>query len=52
MKTIASIGLLALLVALVVLTIAGFYPAGIVLVIVAVFALFFNLGTPRRKRAE
>lgn len=47
----ASLGLLALLIILVVLTLAGFHPAGFVLVLVAVFAILFNLGTPRRKRA-
>ena len=52
MKTLASLGLLAAIAFLVVLTIAGFRPGAYVLITIAVFALLFNLGSPRRKKAS
>ena len=52
MRTIAALGLILLVLGLVVLAIAGFSPAKYVLVVVVVFAVLFNLGPARRKRAR
>ena len=51
MKTLAALGLIAVVLGLVVLAFAGFSPAKYVLVVVVVFAILFNFGPARRKRA-
>lgn len=50
MKTLASVGVILLMLSLLALAIAGFRPAFYVIVVVIVFVLLFNVGTPRRAR--
>ncbi|MDA8026801.1 MAG: hypothetical protein M0T78_09735 [Actinomycetota bacterium] len=51
MKTLASLGLLAALLILIAMAVAGFSQAWIVIVVIAVFSLLFNVGPRRSKRS-
>ncbi|MDA8195883.1 MAG: hypothetical protein M0019_01500 [Actinomycetota bacterium] len=51
MKTLASLGLIGALLILVVMAIAGFTQAWVVIVVVAVFSILFNVGPRRSKRS-
>ncbi|MDA8277006.1 MAG: hypothetical protein M0Z45_02250 [Actinomycetota bacterium] len=51
MKTLASLGLISAFLLLVVMAIAGFSQAWILIVVIAVFSLLFNVGPRRSKRS-